>query len=55
PGVGRPRWSVELVRQRNGKPFSLELDACDDQGRLALPAPARHRAVAAVGAASQAA
>ncbi|WP_298089083.1 protein ImuA [uncultured Sphingomonas sp.] len=55
PGVGRPRWSVELVRQRNGNPFSLELDACDDQGRLALPAPARHRAAAAVGAASQAA
>ncbi|ANI78167.1 ImuA family protein [Sphingobium sp. EP60837] len=55
PGVGRARWSVELVRQRNGNPFSLELDACDDQGRLALPAAAAHRAPAAVGAASQAA
>ena len=55
PGVGRPRWSVELVRQRNGAPFSLELDACDDTGRLALPAAAADRAVAAVGAASQAA
>jgi len=55
PGVGRPCWSVELVRQRNGNPFSLVVEACDDTGRLALPAPARHRAAAAVGAASQAA
>jgi protein ImuA len=47
PGVGRGRWSVELVRQRGGPPFSLELEACDDQGRLALPALARDRAVAA--------
>ena len=44
PGVGRARWSVELVRQRGGPPFSLELEACDDQGRLALPAAARDRA-----------
>lgn len=35
-GIGRARWSVELVRQRNGNPFSIELDACDDTGRLAL-------------------
>lgn len=55
PGVGRARWSVELIRQRNGDPFSFELEACDDTGRLALPAATRHRAVAAVGAASQAA
>src|SRR3546814_12988616 len=46
PGVGRGRWSVELVRQRGGPPFSLELEACDDQGRLALPAATRDRAVA---------
>ena len=61
PGVGRPRWVVELVRQRNGNPFSLQLDACDDQGRLAIPAAARDRtatpdrAFGAAGAASQAA
>jgi protein ImuA len=55
PGVGRGCWSVELVRQRNGNPFSIVLEACDDTGRLALPAPARDRAAAAVGAASQAA
>lgn len=55
PGVGRPRWSVELVRQRNGNPFSLEVDACDNTGRLALPAAIADRAIAAAGAASQAA
>ena len=55
PGVGRPRWSVELVRQRNGNPFSLEVDACDDTGRLALPAAIADRAFASAGAASQAA
>ena len=55
PGVGRARWSVELVRQRNGNPFSLELEACDDHGRLALPATAAHRASAAAGAVSRAA
>lgn len=55
PGVGRACWSVELVRQRNGNPFSVVLEACDDAGRLALPAAPRDRATAAVGAASQAA
>ena len=54
-GVGRSRWSVELVRQRNGNPFSIELDACDDTGRLALPAAAANRAAPAVGAVNQAA
>lgn len=55
PGVGRGRWSVELARQRNGNPFTLELEACDDTGRLALPAAAPHRAIAAAGATSRAA
>lgn len=55
PGVGRPRWVVELVRQRNGEPFSLLLEACDDTGRLALPAGARDRAASAAGAAARAA
>lgn len=55
PGVGRARWSVELVRQRNGPPFSLELEACDDTGRLALPAAIADRAIAPIGAASRAA
>jgi protein ImuA len=55
PGVGRARWSVELVRQRGGDPFSLELEACDAKGRLALPAAARHRAAAPGRATSKAA
>lgn len=46
PGVGRPRWSVELARQRNGNPFKLILEGCDAQGRLALPAASRRRAAA---------
>lgn len=54
-GVGRARWAVELVRQRNGAPFSLKVEACDDQGRLAPPAGARHRAHQAAGAAARAA
>jgi protein ImuA len=54
-GVGRGCWSVELVRQRGGAPFSLMLEACDDTGRLALPAAAPHRAPAQAGATSQAA
>lgn len=55
PGVGRARWRVELVRQRNGNPFSLLLEACDATGRLALPAMAADRAAPAVGAVARAA
>ncbi|MEC3950164.1 ImuA family protein [Sphingobium sp. HWE2-09] len=55
PGVGRARWQVALVRQRNGDPFSLELEACDAKGRLALPAPSRDRAAAQDGAINRAA
>src|SRR3546814_11360860 len=55
PGVGRARWSVELVRQRGGTPFSLQLDGCDDTGRLSLPAIPSDRAIAPIGAVSQAA
>nr|WP_271300610.1 protein ImuA [Sphingomonas sp. CV7422] len=55
PGVGRPRWTVELARQRGGPGFTLELEACDATGRLALPAAPRDRAVAADRAAARAA
>ena len=55
PGVGRARWTVELVRQRNGNPFSLLVEACDATGRLALPASPRHRAAPAVRATARAA
>ena len=55
PGVGRGHWRVELVRQRGGHPFSLELEACDATGRLALPAATAHRAVASAGVDTKAA
>jgi protein ImuA len=42
-GVGPARWQVELARQRGGQSFSLILEACDAQGRLALPAVPRDR------------
>lgn len=47
PGVGRPRWSVELVRQRGGHPFTFVLEGCDAQGRLGVPAAAGDRAAGA--------
>lgn len=55
PGVGRARWWIDLVRQRGGNPFSLEVEACDGAGRLALASAAAGRAVVAGRAASQAA
>jgi protein ImuA len=55
PGVGRARWMVELARQRGGPGFSLELEACDDTGRLALPAAPLHRETAPARATARAA
>ncbi|BCW88260.1 Protein ImuA [Alphaproteobacteria bacterium SO-S41] len=37
PGVGRARWFVELIRCRAGESAEFELEACDAQGRLAVP------------------
>ncbi len=37
PGLGRARWLVELIRCRAGDSADLEVEACDDQGRIALP------------------
>ncbi len=51
PGVGRACWRIELARQRGGESFSLMLEGCDAQGRLAVPAASRRRATAAVGTA----
>jgi len=47
PGVGRPRWFVELIRCKAGECADFELEACDDTGRLALPADLAHRSLAA--------
>jgi protein ImuA len=50
PGVGRARWLVELVRARAAGSADWVLEACDEQGRLALPAElARRPAPAQVG------
>ncbi|QTK81174.1 Protein imuA [Agrobacterium tumefaciens] len=38
PGVGRPRWILELLRCRGGESAEFEVEACDAKGRLALPA-----------------
>jgi protein ImuA len=46
-GVGRPRWFVELIRCRAGESADWELEACDAQGRLALPADLADRSAAA--------
>jgi len=50
-GLGRPRWRVELARQRGGAPFQWFLEAPDAEARLALaprsgdrPDQARRRA-----------
>jgi protein ImuA len=31
PGVGFPRWNVELLKVRNGKPCTWELEWCEGQ------------------------
>ena len=42
-GLRRGRWQVELVRCRGAEPRSWILEACDAQGRLALPADLANR------------
>jgi protein ImuA len=37
PGVGRPRWRLELIRCRGGESAAFQVEACDATGRLALP------------------
>lgn len=49
PGVSRASWKLELVRQRNGDPFSLFVEACDAQGRLAVPSVVADRTAATGG------
>jgi len=47
PGVGRGRWRLELVGCRRGESAEFEVEACDAQGRLALPAGPAHRSIRA--------
>jgi protein ImuA len=46
-GLGRPRWQLHLERVRGGEPRSWIVEACDAQGRLALPAALVDRPAAA--------
>lgn len=46
PGVGRPRWFVELIRCRAGDCADFSLEACDEKGRLALPSELADRSAA---------
>jgi protein ImuA len=38
PGVGRPRWLVELIRARAGECADFEVESCDEEGRIVIPA-----------------
>jgi protein ImuA len=49
PGVGRPRWLVELIRCRAGESADFELEACDATGHLRLPPDLVHRSGQAEG------
>ena len=46
PGVGRARWFVELIRCRAGGCAEFIVEACDEEGRLALPADLADRSAA---------
>jgi protein ImuA len=41
-GVGRARWRLELIRCRGGESAEFDVEACDAQGRLAVPAGVVH-------------
>jgi protein ImuA len=43
PGLGAIRWRVELLRCRGGEPSSWIVSACDEKGRLSLPADVADR------------
>ena len=45
-GIARPRWTVELVRQRGGPTHHWLMEGSDEAGRLAPLSGARHRTVA---------
>ena len=49
PGVGRPRWLIELIRARAGESLDIELEACDGTGHLGLPADMAAGSVATAG------
>lgn len=42
PGLARARWRAELIRCRGGESADFELEACDAQGRVHIPAGLAH-------------
>ena len=50
-GVGRPRWTLELARQKGGEGFEMIVEACDATGRCALPSVVADRKAMAGGTA----
>lgn len=46
-GIARPRWKIELVRQRGGPPHQWIMEGVNEAGRLALPAEPSHGPAAA--------
>jgi protein ImuA len=47
PGIGRARWSLELLRCRGGVGAVFEVEACDAKGRLNLPSDMVNRPLSA--------
>lgn len=43
PGIGRPRWFIELIRSQAGQCADFVVEACDEKGYLALPADVADR------------
>jgi protein ImuA len=43
PGLGRPRWFIELIRAKAGECAEFEVESCDEEGRIAVPAELVHR------------
>ena len=48
PGVGRPRWRVELLRCRGGEPACWEVEVADATGHVSLAAALADRQAASV-------
>ena len=48
PGVGRPRWRVELLRCRGGEPACWEVEVADATGHVSLAAALAYRSAAPV-------
>jgi protein ImuA len=46
PGIGRPRWRVELLRCRGGRPAACEVEVADATGSICLPAELADRPAA---------